>query len=180
MASQSRDRRVSFWALWTLIRLWTRSGWRLVIFDQMLSLHAQIQEFLSGGGGWVGPGLTARKQPGQRFCCCFLVLNLFYSLQWGSNGFISEKTILFQGSRRSTTFSRVGGPNVNFYREPYNLWFSRGVWTPIPPPLWIRTWSHRWITLPHYMCKLSILLPWICHNGILCSIFLLLSGILDI
>ena len=47
-------------------------------------------------------------------------------------------------------------------------------------PLWIRTWSHLRITLPHYTCKLSILLPWICHNGILCSIVLLLSGILDI
>ena len=28
-----------------------------------------------------------------------------------------------------------------------------GVRTPYHP-LWIRTWSHRQITLPHYMCKL--------------------------
>ena len=39
----------------------------------------------------------------------FLVLNLLYSLQRGSNGFISEKTILFQGSRGGPTFSRGGG-----------------------------------------------------------------------
>ena len=45
----------------------------------------------------------------------FLVLNLFYNLQRGSNDFITEKTILFQGSRGGSTFSR-GGPT-----------FSRGV-----------------------------------------------------
>ena len=40
---------------------------------------------------------------------------------------------IFQGG---PTFSRGGGgPNANFYRNPYNynLWFSRGVWTPYPP-----------------------------------------------
>ena len=52
-----------------------------------------------------GPGLLARKQPGQRF----LVLNLFYSLQRGSNSFVTEKTILFQGSRGGLTFSMGGG-----------------------------------------------------------------------
>ena len=54
-----------------------------------------------------GPGPMARKQPEQHF---FLVLNLFYRLQRGSNGFITEKTILFQGSRGGPTFSR-GGPH---------------------------------------------------------------------
>ena len=53
-------------------------------------LHAGIQDFISGGGG--GPGLMARKLSGPFFC--FLVLNLFYSLQRASNGFITEKTIL--------------------------------------------------------------------------------------
>ena len=47
--------------------------------------HVQIQEFLSGGGG--GPGPTARKQPGQRF---YFSSQLFYSLQRGSNGLITE------------------------------------------------------------------------------------------
>ena len=57
----------------------------------------------------------------------FLVLNLFYSLQRGPNCFITEKTILFQGSRGGPTFSRGvptfarGCPNANFYRNTYNL-----------------------------------------------------------
>ena len=62
----------------------------------------------------------------------FLVINLFYSLERGSNGFITEKTILFQGSRGGPTFSGVGvggatfsrgggwggGSNAYFYRNP--------------------------------------------------------------
>ena len=67
-----------------------------------------------GGGG--DSGLAAKKQSGQRF---ILVPNLFYSLQRGSNGFITEKTILFQGSRGCPTLSGGGGGggglNANFY-----------------------------------------------------------------
>ena len=69
--------------------------------------------FFRGEGG---RGPTARKQFGQRF---FLVLNLFYSLQRGSNGFITFQRVqrgsnVFQGR---STFSRGGGgcPNDNFY-----------------------------------------------------------------
>ena len=51
-----------------------------------------------GGGGGGGRGPTARKQSGQ----CFLVINLFYSLQSGSNGFITE------GRRGSEFFQGVG------------------------------------------------------------------------
>ena len=36
----------------------------------------------------------------------FLAFNLFYSLQRGSNGCFSEKTILFQGLRGGPTFSK--------------------------------------------------------------------------
>ena len=39
----------------------------------------------------------------------FLVLNLFYSLQRGSSGFITEETILFQGSSGGPTFFFWGG-----------------------------------------------------------------------
>ena len=46
-----------------------------------------------------GRGPTARKQSGQ---CFFLVINLFYSLQSGSNGFITE------GRRGSNFFQGVG------------------------------------------------------------------------
>ena len=48
------------------------------------------------GGGGGGGSLTARKRPGQRFFCFLLVLNLFYSLHRGSNGFITEKNYTFQ------------------------------------------------------------------------------------
>ena len=66
------------------------------------------RNFCQEGGG--RGSMTARKQPGQRFFlfCFLLVLNLFYSLQRGSNGFITEKTILFKGLRGSN-FSRGGG-----------------------------------------------------------------------
>ena len=80
---------------------------------------------VGGGGGGGG------KQPENSLDNVFLVLNLFYSLQRGSNGFITEKTILFQGCREGPTFSRGGptfsmgggggGRNASFYRNPYNL-----------------------------------------------------------
>ena len=38
------------------------------------------------------------------------------------------------------------------YRNPDNLWFSRGVWTPCPP-LWIRTWSLLFSN-PYIQCML--------------------------
>ena len=92
-------------------------------------------------------GFGGRRQHARimEFCQFYLVLNLFYSLQRGSNGFIAEKTILilYQGSRRGPLFSRgsvsnffQGGPNVNFYRNPYTyLLFSKvgGVRSPYPP-----------------------------------------------
>ena len=45
--------------------------------------------FSRGGGGGGVPSPTVRKQSGQGFS--FFVLNLFYSLQRGSNGIIAEK-----------------------------------------------------------------------------------------
>ena len=83
------------------------------------------------------------------FCQFYLVLSLFYTLKRGFNGFIAEKTILilYQESREVHYFPGGvqllpgGGPNVNFYRNPYMyLLFSRGVSGP-PTPLWIRTWA---------------------------------------
>ena len=132
----------------------------------MHSLHVRIQEFLSGEGG---PGPTARKQPGRRlffFISPQLILKFTEGVQW---------FYYIENYPGGATFSRgrggVCGPNDNIYKNPYNLRVSRGSGTPIYP-LWIRTWSHHQITLPHYMCKLpDILIPWICHNGILCSIF---------
>ena len=60
-----------------------------------------------GGGGGVG-GIHARLPENSLdkfFLFCFvLVLDLFYSLQRGSNGFITERTILFLRSRGGPTF----------------------------------------------------------------------------
>ena len=48
------------------------------------------RNFLSGGGwGWGGDGVEARR-PENSPDNVFLVINLFYSLQSGSNGFITE------------------------------------------------------------------------------------------
>ena len=80
----------------------------------------------------------------RNFCQFYLVLSLFYRLQRGSNGFIAENTIpiLYQGSRGVHYFPGggggvqifLGGPNANFYRNPYTyLLFSRGCSDPYPP-----------------------------------------------
>ena len=60
-------------------------------------VHARIQEFLSGGGGGGG-GVEARRPENS-----LDAINLFYSLQSGSNGFITE-------GRRGSNFFREGGP----------------------------------------------------------------------
>ena len=72
-----------------------------------------------------GPGLTSRKSLDNVF---FLVLNLFYSLQRASNGFITEKTILSKDPEGVQHFPGGGGfnffhwgQNAYFYRNPYNL-----------------------------------------------------------
>ena len=86
----------------------------------------------------------------RNFCQFYLVLSLFYSLKRGSNGFIAEKTILilYKGPRGGPLFSGGGGggvshffqggrggPNANFYRNPYtySLFFRGSVRTPYPP-----------------------------------------------
>ena len=73
-----------------------------------------IRNFIQGGGGGGGPGPTAGKQSGQR---CFVFLFFFYSpelilqLTEGVQWFITEKTILFKGSRGGPEFSRGRGSN---------------------------------------------------------------------
>ena len=52
-----------------------------------------------------------------------------------------EGVHFFPGGGGVSIFSRGGGPNANFYRNPYTyLLFSGGVSGP-PIPLWIRTWA---------------------------------------
>ena len=51
--------------------------------NKLNRVHVRNQEFLLGGGGGSRPDR-------QKTICFFLVFNLFYSLQRGSNGFITE------------------------------------------------------------------------------------------
>ena len=79
---------------------------------RMFPLHARIQEFLSGGVQVWWPENSLNNV----FCVFFQVFNLFYSLQRESNGFITERTIICQGSNNFQ-----GGPNLK------GSIFSRGV-----------------------------------------------------
>ena len=72
-----------------------------------------IRNFIQVGVG----GVLVRRSENSLdnvFFFFFIVLNLFYSKQRGSNGFIKEKTILFKGStclrmrgRKSQRFHRI-------------------------------------------------------------------------
>ena len=88
----------------------------------------------------------------RNFCQFYLVLSVFYSLKRGSNGFISEKTILilYKGSRGGPLFSWGGGVS-NFFPGGVKMlisiethictcYFPGGVSGP-PIPLWIHTWA---------------------------------------
>ena len=70
------------------------------VMNKSNRVHARIQEFLSGGGGGGrGRGPTGQKTVWTMF---FLVINLFNSLQSGSNDFITE------GRRGTNFFQGVG------------------------------------------------------------------------
>ena len=107
-----------------------------------LRFHARIQEFSPGG---VQVSLTKISSD--------KVFFLFYIFFFSSRLILQKSNSQFQ---RNLSFFKVpegvqhfpggGGPlfpgGVQLlipYRNPYNLWFSRGVRTPCPP-LWIRTW----------------------------------------
>ena len=102
-----------------------------------------------GGGGGGGPGQSDKKSYDSLFFFfVFFSPQLFFTeVKW----LISKKSIIFQGSRGGPTFSR-GGPTFSRgvqlfpggvqllvpYRNPYNLWFSRGGGgglDPLSPPL---------------------------------------------
>ena len=101
------------------------------VMNKSNSVHARIQEFLSGGGGGGGREGVEARRPENSLDNVFLVINLFYSLQSGSNGFITE------GRRGSNFFQGVGCP-----KKPILLVIFQGGGGPDPlTPLWIRTWS---------------------------------------
>ena len=72
------------------------------VMNKSNRVHARIQEFLSGGGMGAGGGGGLRPD-GQKtvWTMLVLVINLFYNLQSGSNGFITE------GRRGSNFFQGV-------------------------------------------------------------------------
>ena len=84
-----------------------------------------------------GPGLAARKQPGQHF------LSLAYFTVLEGKWFYCRESYTFSRIQRGPTFSKRWGsnffqwgcPNANFYRNSYNLWYSRGCcWSGSPTP----------------------------------------------
>ena len=91
----------------------------LKVFDTELYL-APIQDFFFRG-------VQAWRPENSLDNVFFIVLILIYSLQRGSNGFITEKSIIFSkdtdgvqnfpgGGGGGPTFFQ-GGPNANFYRN---------------------------------------------------------------
>ena len=112
---------------------------KLDYFHLCLILHARIQEFSSGVSRPVWP-----KKLWQRFffflLFFFLVLSLFNRSQMVN---FKEIYHFSRFQRGSNIFHGGGGGGVQLlipYRNPYNLWFSRGGPDPLSPPLWIRTW----------------------------------------
>ena len=100
------------------------------VMNKWNRVHARIQEFLSGGGGGGGGGVEARR-PENSLDNVFLVINLFYSLQSGSNGFITE------GRRGSNFFQGVGVSKETHITCD----FPEGGGPDPLIPLWIRTWG---------------------------------------
>ena len=69
------------------------------VMNKSNRVHARIQELLSGGGWGGGSRPDSQITVWTMF---FLVINLFYNLQSGSNGFITERR------RGSNFFQGVG------------------------------------------------------------------------
>ena len=80
------------------------------VMNKSNRVHARIQDFGVRRGGGGGGGVDCRR-PENSLDNVFLVINLFCSLQSGSNGFITE------GRRGYNFFQGVGGVQ----RNPYNL-----------------------------------------------------------
>ena len=124
------------------------------------------RNFRQGGGG--GGSLTARKQPGQR---CFFFFFFFFWISFSPQLILQfTEGVQWFYDRENYTFQRIEGVQL-FYggggggsRVQVLISIETHITCDFPgaggggpdplSPLWIRTWSHRRITLPHYMCKL--------------------------
>ena len=81
----------------------------------------------------MGGGGVQAWRPENSLGSVFLVLNLFYNLQRGSIGFITEKTILFQGSRGVQQGGGGGGVQMLISIETHiTCDFPGGSGPPIP------------------------------------------------
>ena len=107
----------------------------------MSSSHtdAQFQKFSSWGGGGGSTSIWQKKNSDSVVClflifAFFLVLGLFY----GSQMVNFKEKYHFSRFRRGSKFFQGwgggGGQLLILYRNPNNLWFSRGVRTPWPLP----------------------------------------------
>ena len=113
---------------------WKEDIWQYNILFCILTVDkhgtdARIQEFSSGG---EGPGQSDKKA----LTMTFLVLSLFYRSQMVNFKEIYRFSRLQMGSN---FFQGVqlfpGGVQLLIpYRNPLNLWFSRGGPYPLPPP----------------------------------------------
>ena len=114
---------------------WKEDIWQYNILFCILTVgkhgtDARIQEFSSGGG--EGPGQSDKKA----LTTIFLVLSLFYRSQMVNFKEIYRFSRLQMGSN---FFQGVqlfpGGVQLLIpYRNPFNLWFSRGGPDPLDPP----------------------------------------------
>ena len=93
--------------------------------DKSSRVHARF-----GGGG--GGGDVEARRPENSLDNVFLVLNYF-------TVFRGDPIFSKRGGGGGEQLLPGAGPNA-FYRNPYNLWFSRAESGP-PIPLWIRTWG---------------------------------------
>ena len=116
--------------------------------------HLNETVLLSTQNIWADPGIFVRGSQSVRqkkltffLFCFFLVLSLFYRSQLVNFKEIYHFSRFQRGSNifeaGGPTFSRGGGGGGGDqllipYRNPYNLWFSRGGPYPLSP-LWICT-----------------------------------------
>ena len=102
-------------------------------------LHARIQDFFSQ------VGVQARRSENSLDNgFCFQSSTYFTVYRGGPMVWLQSKhyfytfpriqrgSKIFKGGGSPTLFPG-GCPNANFYRNPYNLWYLRGVRTPYPP-----------------------------------------------
>ena len=117
------------------------------------------QNFCQGGvQAWLSENSSDNV-----FLFCFLSLTYLTVLQRVSNGYFKENY-----NWGGPAFSREGGPNAYFYRNQYNLWFSRGSGPPNTPsgsthawPLSVHRLSsvNKWLQLTSAWVKVIRIIP---------------------